>query len=154
MRLRFLFVVLLMAGCAGLGPMDGPPFAPITPVPAGKATVYVYYPVKVHMFSQWADVFLNGEKKFALGNRGYGVFNLPPGEYEIKVEGDPWKTNWGKFPATRTLAVEAGHEYYVRVFIEMKSGPLLSAVINAHTRITLVPKEKALIEIAETHLHQ
>jgi len=106
------------------------------------------------MFSQWAEVFLNGEKKFNLGNSGYGVFTLPPGEYEIKVEGDPWQTNWAKFPAIRMLAVEAGREYYVRVFIVQKSGPLLSAGINSYTQITLVPKEQALKEIAETSLHQ
>src|SRR5262245_10855093 len=154
--LTALFMVssLLMSGCVYRGaPIDGPTFAPITPLPPDEAVVYIYFPVKLHMFPQYAEVFLNGEKKCNLGNQGYGVFRLPPGKYEIEVSGDPATTNWGKYPETRTLVVEAGREYYVRVSLQMQSGPILSAVVNAQTRIVPVPKEQALKEIAEAKLH-
>lgn len=163
MRNFLLLVVILMTGCAG-APVDGPRFAPITPLPADKATVYIYYPEKAPPLSvSYAEVFINGEKKFNLGFNGYGVFTLPPGEYEIKVEGT-FGTNWLGRAVTRKVVVESGREYYARVGKTMRKpdGEHLPPEIReaatrrpvTHTEITLVPKMEALAGIAETYLHQ
>lgn len=155
MRLRMLFAVLLMVGCAGAPPADKPHFAPITPTPADKAVVYVYRPHAKLNNDGYADIFLNGEKKFALWNRGYGVFTLPPGPHEIRVEGDLMKTAWYPPPAVRKLEVEAGREYYVRVIpVQVSFNPHKQWFPEAQTQITLVPKEEALNAIAQTQLNQ
>ncbi len=154
MRLRLPFVVLLMASCAAAA--DGPRFAPITPVPADKATVYIYRPYVNFNYGGYPRIFLNGEKKFALRNRRYGVFTLPPGEYEIKAKGSRWGTNWWPRPAVRTLAVKAGREYYLRVIPVLPPGVAVMQLYKknnvSRTEMTLVPKEQALKEIAETQL--
>jgi Protein of unknown function (DUF2846) len=157
--MRLPFAVLLIAGCAAAPPVDAPRFAPMTSVAADKATVYIYRPTAPFNLGGYPEIFLNGEKKFALHSNGYGAFVLPPGEYEIKAEGSRMGTNWWPRPAIRPIVVQAGREYYVRVIPVLppgvKPGPHLFAEDNvSRTLITLVPKDEALEEIAKTQLNQ
>jgi hypothetical protein len=150
------FLVLLAVGWLAMA--AGPPLAPVTPA-ADKATLYIYRPSAEFNWAGYPEIYVNGEKKFRLQNGRYAVLTLPPGEYELKAEGSRWGTNWWPGPTVRTLTVKAGHEYYVRVIPVLppgvKAGPHLFEKNNvSHTLMTLVPKEQALKEIAETRLTQ
>jgi hypothetical protein len=155
MRFRLALILLLMVGCAVAA--EDVPFTPLTPLPADKATVYIYRPDAEFNSAGYPRIFINGEKKFDLENGHYGALTLPPGEYEIKAQGSRWGTNWWPGPTTRTITIKAGHEYYVRVIPALpsgvKAGPhLFFEKKVAHTLMTLVPKEQALREITETKL--
>jgi hypothetical protein len=153
-RLYCLFAMLFVGGCAsprGVG--LGPPFEPMAALPADKATVYIYRPARTFGSGSYPEIFLNGEKKMALLENGYGVFILPKGEFEIKVEGD---INWWPPVAARKLSVEAGRDYYVRVVPILppgvKPGPHLFTNNVSRAEITLIPKNDALRDISQTQL--
>lgn len=149
---RVWVLVVALAGCATSA--EGPPFQPMAAA-ADKATVYVYRPHNDFNFAGYPEIFINGEKKFALLDNGYAALSLPAGEYEIKAEGTRFGTNWWPRPTTRTLSVEAGREYYVRVIPTLppgvKAGPHLFRDDNVSRAVmTLLPKEQALMEISKT----
>lgn len=148
-----LILTLAMAGCAA--PLEGPPFKPVAAAP-GKAIVYVYRPDRAFNLAGYPEIFINGEKKFPLLNNGYAALVLPPGEYEIKAEGTQFGTNWWPGPTTRTLSVEAGRDYYVRLIPMLppgvKAGPHLFGNNVSRAVVTLVPREQALKEISTTQL--
>jgi hypothetical protein len=151
MTLRVCFAALglsaVLAGCAS--PATGPEFQ-LAPTPPDRGAVYIYRPGREFNHGGYPYVFLNGEKKFSLREKGYALLPLVPGNYEIKVEGSQSGTNWWPPPATRTLAVEAGQEYFVRVVPTLppgtKPGPHLFTNNISRTEIELVPKEQAVRE--------
>jgi len=95
---------------------------------------------------------------------------LPPGEYEIKVEGSTWGTNWYPAPVSRNMVVEAGLEYYLRVIPTTKPASSTANIINdmgilldnsvlqirpwpkSGLDMRLMPKDFASKEILETKL--
>jgi hypothetical protein len=138
----------LAAGCAA--PASGPEFSLLHAAP-DKATLYVYRPSAKFNYGGYPHVFVNGEKKFALKDQGYSVLILEPGTYEIKFEGSKWGTNWWPPPATRTLSVEAGREYFVRAVPGGAPGPDASKTVPS-TLVRLVPKQQALAELRRLRL--
>jgi hypothetical protein len=150
-----LIAAAAIAGCAA--PIEGPQFQPIATPAADKATVYIYRPSREFNLAGYPEIFINGEKKFALLNNGYAVLQLVPGDYEIKAEGSRFGTNWWPRPTNRTIAVEAGREYYVRVVPALppgvQPGPHLFRDDNVSRAVmTLVPRDQALNEISTTQL--
>jgi len=157
MRLIFTFVVLLVSACTSLGPATGPYFSPLISNESDTAILYVYRPYADFNREGSPELFINGENKGLLRSGGYMGFILPPGVYEIKAEGSTWGTNWWPGPSARALEIEVDQEYYVRVLPvlppNVEAGAHLFASNNvSRTKITLVPKGEAQIEIAGTKL--
>lgn len=151
--LAYLASAALIAGCAAGA--TGPEFS-LAPIVSDKGMVYVYRPVTKFNEGGYANVFVNGEKKFPLRDKGYAVLALAPGTYELKIEGSQFGTNWWPPPATRTLGVEAGQEYFVRVIPALPPGvapgPHLFTNNISRALVDLVPKAQALAEIRELRL--
>ena len=148
-----ILLSLLVAACATL-PEDAPPFRLEEPS-ADTGTVYIYWPERRFNSAGFPDLLLNGEKRLTLLEKGYGVFRLRPGRYEIKVEGSALGNNWYPQPAVATLDVKAGHEYFVRVVPVRPTAKYSAALAEGihyaqHSRalIELVPKQDALEEIS------
>ena len=92
---------------------------------------------------------------------------LNEGEYDIKLEGSMWGTNWWPGPATAKLSVSAGREYYVRI-LPLEPGSSIEIGVfepilifgarnfghysKAQTDIRAVEKSQALKEIGPTTL--
>ena len=156
MRFRLAFILLLIVGYAAAA--EDAYFTPLTPLPAEKATVYIYRPAAEFNDAGYPHIFVNGEKqKFRLKNGRYAVLTLLPAEYEIKAQGSRFGTNWWPGPTTRTVTVEAGREYYVRVLPVLPPGVqpglhLFKKNNVSRTTMTLVPKEQALMDISATKL--
>ena len=116
----------------------------------GRAIVYVYRHVPTPFsFGGYPGIYVNGEWKFDLKDKGYGVITLPPGQHEIKAEGSAgW---WVLAPVTRTIAAEAGREYYVRIRrvilpnLETGQGSRIAEMIQ-------IPKDEALKELSKNRL--
>ena len=146
-----LAIVALTAGCAS--PATGPQFS-LAPVAPDKGTVYLYRPYAKFNDAGYPHVFINGEKKFPLRHMGYAMLALPPGTYEIKFEGA--KMEWWPPAATRTLGVEAGQEYFIRVIPALppgvQAGPYLFTNNISRAIVDLVPKQEALSQIRELRL--
>ncbi len=149
MRLRLLCLVTIVALGACVY-TTGPIFRPVAEQP-GSAIVYVYRPgpPKPQAFGErYPRIYVNGEKKFDLKDAGYCVITLPPGQHEIKAVGDFW-TNWTTVPVTRTIAVEAGREYYIRVrptvLRDFETGRA-----SFVTEMIQMRKDEALKELSET----
>ena len=160
MRFNFLIIFLfLISACASLGPASGPAFKPTNINETNNAVLYVYRPDVEFNREGSPEIFLNGEKKALLRAGGYLSFIVPPGEYEIKAEGSTWGTNWWPRLASRTLSVEAGNEYYVRIVPTLppnvKAGTHLFNENNvSRTIIKLIQPEEAQKEITNTMLSQ
>ena len=182
-RLHCLVLASLLAGCspqrigtavgeaigapmvaAASAPADAPPFRPLAGAPPDRAVLYVYRPHTTFFNTGgYPYLLVSGQPKLPLKLQGYRSFTLEPGEYEIKAECG-W--NWYPPTASRTLAVQAGREYYVRV-VPAPGAPESESALDpdaqparlspfgcraGRTVIVLVPKEEALKELAGTRL--
>jgi len=133
-----------------------------------QAIVYIYRPYVQFNWGGYPEILINGEGRFPLKVRGNRAFFLSPGEYEIKAEGN---STWYPPDAMRTLSVEAGGEYFVRVTPSARPMPSTSdAALQpeggnservqpfalflpgrmGRTVITLVPRAQARMEISQT----
>lgn len=152
-NLACMALVALTAGCTA--PATGPEFS-LAPVAEDKGNVYIYRPYTKFNEGGYPNVFVNGEKKFALKDKGYAVLSLQPGNYELKIEGTTMGTNWWPPAVTRTLGVEAGREYFMRVIPALPSGaapgPYLFTNNISRALVTLVKREQALSEIRDLRL--
>jgi hypothetical protein len=184
LRIHWILLALLLAGCspqrlgAALGealvapfvaeataPPEAPAFRPLAPTPPDRAVLYIYRPPLQFSGGGYPQVSVGGQEKFPLKQAGYRALTLDPGELEIKAE---CVTNWFPPTATRTLSVEAGREYYVRVIPSWAPNATAEQALDpqakpqglspfgtcrtGQTLITLVPKEQALAEIGQTRL--
>lgn len=146
--LKFAAIILLFSGCAATGPA----FQSIDVNQTDKAIVYVYRPSRFFYGGGWPNIYLNGQKQFALKNNGYGVLFLEAGDYEIKAEGSFFLTNWQPGPASINLSVHQGLEYFVRVTPEHESTifGFKTVAVTGTAQIIEVSKEQALSEIHKT----
>lgn len=163
--------LVILGSCA----TPAPPWAPkptsaqfqqVQSIPDGKALVYFYRPAFRFNWGGYANLFIEGDKKFPLKNNSYSYVFLGEGKYEVKFEGSTWGTNWYPEPATVSLPVEAGREYFVRLLPLPADSPThgktlpgivhltvtAASYFNAHTQISRIEKSLALQEIELTNL--
>jgi hypothetical protein len=174
--IAFATLFLLLIGCSATGPRYQPPAA----LSQHQATVYVYRPAFKFYGAVAPDVYLDGQKIFALQNNGHGVLVIAPGEHQIEVRYEnSGMTNSSCFkPVTQTLSLSAGADYYVRYAMpqpvrpEPKAssvglalfGPLALAALTVELqswndemctlplRFGLINKDEGIKEISKTKL--
>lgn len=101
-----LLIGFCIAGCA-----SAPDFTPAPPS-SELGAVYVYRPANKNEGGKSPDVYVGGEKVFALENAGYGVVLLPPGQQEIVVKNLC-------FPSvSQSVSVRAGEPTFLRYSIQ------------------------------------
>ena len=165
-KLLFLIPALILSACS-IPKATNVLFQPVQTIPANSSIVYFYRPEAYFNSAGWVELFIDEEMKFALVNNSYGYVVLNEGDYDIKLEGSMWGTNWWPGPATAKLSVASGREIYVRILplepgttIEMGAfEPILSFgartfghFSKAHTDIRVMEKNLALKEIRPTTL--
>ena len=108
MRIAGFVLLAGLSGCA----TQGPDFTMALPS-SELGTVYVYRPANKNEHGKSPDVYVGGEKVFALQNAGYGVLLLPPGQHEVVVKDNVC------FPAVRqSVSVRAGEQMFLRYAIQ------------------------------------
>lgn len=113
-RLLILIPILILSACA-TPKTTMVLFQRVQNIPPDRAIVYFYRPRADFNSAGWAELFIDGEKKFPLVNNSYGYVFLNEGEHKIKFEGSMSGTNWWPGPATATISVMAGREYFIRI---------------------------------------
>jgi hypothetical protein len=150
----FMLTVVL-TGCA-TAPKTGPLFSPATGITSDKATLYIYRPEREFNYAGWPLVTVNNEEGVPLMNNGYFVTAVESGDVLIKADGSNFGTNWWPGPAMRSINVEAGKVYYVRLVPHLPPGvtpgPHLFWSDTAKTHIAVMPEQQALTEISSTYL--
>ena len=83
MRSKFFvaIVIITLFGCAASGTVFSPAIAD-----KGKTVLYIYRPNKVGNGARSAWVYIDGNRRHAIENGGYQVYQLEPGEHSIKVQ--------------------------------------------------------------------
>jgi len=117
----YLLVLLILSGCAGLGPV----YEKIEMVPQGKGLVYIYRPSNFIGGGSWYKVKVGETPITTLHNGGYYPYFSDPGKVEF----------WAKTETKSavTLDIEANETYYVKGTIGMGlflARPDLSVVTN------------------------
>jgi len=135
--------IAMLAGCVNYGAEFRP-----EPQAADAGTVYVYRPARSFAAIVHVDLFVDKVKKLALGNGGYGVLKLPPGDYEFAFGGRMWHAR----PAVHNLKIEAGREYFVKLVPSSAQEDNPSRRDLWRLGVTLLPKEEALPELQRLRL--
>lgn len=150
-----LVLTVVLAGCSATPPKTGPLFSGAAEIPVDKTALYLYRPEREFNWAGWPIVTVNNDQSVALVNNGYFVFTVEPGSVLIKAEGG-WDEGWWPGPTTRTINVEAGKRYYVRLVPHLppgvRAGPHLFWSDMAKTHIAVMPEQEALREISSTRL--
>jgi len=143
----------------------------------GEATIYIYRPDTYFNSAGWPNIYIDNQLKSSLDNNSYFSHQSTPGDHVIKAEGSTWGTNWYPNPVERTLKLEAGTLFFIRVrpiqtgTTAVQNGLTESAATNAilgaaiqsaignlsnvwPTAITLiefVDEDTGILEIQEIH---
>jgi hypothetical protein len=105
---RGILVLLVLAGCAPLGPPLGA--AQLPPVPSGLARVFFYRPLEPYEAKDMANVLMNGQGVGASANGGVFYRDVQPGQYTITVAYSETYPNQFK-----TVVLRPGESAYVRI---------------------------------------
>lgn len=148
LKKSLLILLVVLSACS----TSGVKFKQVGKIPDNVATIYVYRPFLTYNMAGWPDIYINGKKEFALKNSGYGVLQLAPGKHEIKAKGSKQLTNWFPKPVSINFDFVAGKEYFVRVLPKFKESMTIGSVVavSGSAQISIIPKQAALKEIAET----
>lgn len=97
-----LLVILLLQGCASLGPA----YTKVEQIPENKGLIYIYRPSSIVGGGISPDVKVGGTVIATLYNGGYYPYFANPGEVEL------WAKTESK--SAVTLDVKPGETYYVK----------------------------------------
>lgn len=134
-RYRVAWLWLLVTALPGCGvnsplPPDEIPFAELEPIPAGKATIYVYRANTVAAELAWPVVYLDEEPVNILQHRGFLFFHVEPGEHKVLVKkgefGDDFlaREGWNIREKELTVNAETGRYYFMRLKPGLQKSPL------------------------------
>ena len=150
MRLRNTAAILVgvLSACAA----SGPKFSGLPPVTEGAALVVLYRPHTSINSGGYPHVYLNGEKKTALLDTGYVLYQVPPGEHKITLTNPAFwdgKQEW-------SFTIAAGQKQFFRLWSGdykfQASGP--TYYTSKTVTVAQVDEAAALVELTELHLSQ
>jgi len=140
-----LLSIFLLTGCAA----SGQNFSTLEAVSNTEGKVYIYRPNKFFQGGTWPTVFINGEKRFELKNQGYIVFNLPPGQHNLKIGKSHLFANWGFDDVEGVLTIKPKERYFLKLDIEFQDMQTYGNVMSFSGSIALIsmPENKAIAEL-------
>jgi hypothetical protein len=110
------------------------------------ALVYVYRPFRFGSGLATPTILVSGERAIILRNQHHTVLELHPGVHKIETcRGENWIRGRQDL---KTLSVESGHRYYVRVLAETRF--FLIFGVGTDFPIEFIEEDRALPEIRET----
>jgi hypothetical protein len=147
MKLLSIIFITLLAGCSASGPM----FEKQEIKEPGKASVYIYRPWHLKDGAGYANILMNGVKKFELTNNCYELILLDSGKYKITASGS-FLTNWMAPDVSAEIDVENGKEYFLRLYPENTGAIVIANVAASYggASLTLVKNDIAITEIVKT----
>ena len=148
-RICFLITLVFLTGCAA----SGPPFTNEDSNDVNKSTVYIYRVSDKFQQAGWPNIFVNGEKVFALKNGGYGVLYIQKGKYSIEARGSMLTTNWVLDDGIIELNAAPNETYYIQMKPVHRNTSVTNDIIvtvRGHAQFLIKSKEEALSEIKTT----
>jgi len=147
-RLVLLFAIavsLLGTACATRQPPPPVPkgerFSALSPVPQGKAVLYVFRPYFSDLLVTERPILLvNGEPKALLGYDQFDFFTLPPGEHTVSLQGGAKESPIWR--SQHSLRVEADTAYFLALWNITES--------DARTELNLLPVGPGLLLLPVT----
>ena len=138
--LFFIFVLLTASACSN----KATTFVAAPEDADRGSVVYIYRPSSTTNFMMSPKVIIDGNEKFQIGSGDYRYVYLQPGDHMIGLDPtDQYFTD----PA-KTLSVENGKSYYLRVETSLKFEP--DRMNTRRFWMDLVDETNAISEIAET----
>ena len=138
--LFLIFVLLSASACSN----KASTFVAAPQDPDKGSVVYIYRPSSTTNFMMSPKVVIDGNEKFQIGSGDYRYVYLQPGDHRIGLNPtDQYFTD----PA-KTLSVENGKSYYLRVKTSLKFEP--DKMNTRRFWMDLVEETEAEKEIAET----
>ncbi len=141
-NIAVLLLVVFIGGCV-TGAPQGDSFSAVRDVPQGQSQLYLY---RLHGAVGQAlkyKVFIDGEQKGLLGNRGYIVIPVSPGKHEIELKAPGYKKN----PVT--FDFEAGENVFISAITDYKGGILGGSAKVVLTEVTKVVAEAEMTTTKE-----
>ena len=143
-----LSVLILITACGATGPT----FSQLEATDAEKATVYIYRPWAMLDGAASPTVQVDDVDKFDLGNGGYEVLVINPGEHKITVKAGGIMSNWRAGQMAIEYPFEANKNYYIRLSAELKNSYVVGNVlsVSGNYGFSLVREDFALQELRGT----
>ena len=150
MRLRQVLVTTgvstFLFGCAA----SGPKFSELPAVKEGGATVVVYRPHTSVNSAAYPYVYVDGEKRERLLDKGYVSYELTPGEHTIALTNPAM---WGGKQEWKFTAI-AGQRNFYRVISSFNSFRVSGPIVSTSKTISIqpVPIDSALEDLKDLNL--
>ena len=150
MRLRQVLattgVSIFLFGCAA----SGPKFSELPAVKEGGATVIVYRPHRSVNSAAYPYVYVDGEKRERLLEKGYVSYELTPGEHTIAlINPAMWdgKQEW-------KLTATGGQRHFYRVISVFNRFQVVGPFVSASKTVSIQPVqiESALEDLKDLNL--
>lgn len=145
MKLITLFLVVVLSACASTGPIYQP-----APAPAPQdALIYVYRPANFVLSGRDAYFYVDDVNIVDLSTEGYSWFHVPAGNHTITQKW-PFDVTLGFNTVNIGKEFRPSQTYYYRLEIDSFSFTFqfMFGIFNPYWRVTEVPEEQALAEIA------
>lgn len=107
MRAMVLFCILVLTGCAAVGPK----FSSMPEV-SDKSLVYVYRPEVFQNCGISPALMVDHDEKLLIKNKGYTYFYLEPGEHDFALQ---LSDRYNSVLPTQ-VTMQSGKVYYMKVF--------------------------------------
>ncbi|MDX1526956.1 MAG: DUF2846 domain-containing protein [Pseudidiomarina maritima] len=143
-----LGIIVSLTGCSATGPKFTETEAP----EVNKAKVYFYRPWAMLDGAASPVVQINGVDSFEIGNGGFHVIDLSPGNTIIAVKEGGFMSNWRAGPLQISFDAQANNTYFVRLTAALDNAAYVGGVasISGNYSLGLVNPEIAKQELRET----